>query len=195
MRRANRFTFVALGALLTIGAIAAIVLLNQPPPDEFQADRDATEAAHSAEPRSELTLEARAALARVKTATLYSLDPRYEETPAPNVSRLHGYEVLGSVELSGADLATAIGAFCEATNVHPEIEPYHCFDPRHALKFVDQGITYEILVCFACRDFVLYIDGKNFNQGPIKPAGGTPKLLNELFKQHKVPIAPNSLVR
>ena len=73
---------------------------------------------------------------------------------------LHGYPVLGKVEISDPEKRRAVvSAIKEAVRKKPEYG-MNCFIPRHAVRSVKGGEEVVVLICFQCRNYEIYRDGE-----------------------------------
>src|ERR1700753_2252877 len=85
--------------------------------------------------------------------TLYSLNQGPEEHPGTNTFRW--YKILGQIE---------IGKNAERTNLVTALSdgiaegaiPADCFDPRHGIRAVKNGIAVDFLICFECHPIYVY---------------------------------------
>jgi hypothetical protein len=122
-------------------------------------------------------------LAQADRAVLFSLEP---QTP-PNApgTRLHNFEILGQTTLDPVETHVAASEFESATN-KSSADFYQCFDPRHALRIVSNGHTYDFLLCYSCHSLEVYQDDKMVTGAN---AEGSPVLLNELLRKHHIPLS------
>jgi hypothetical protein len=111
--------------------------------------------------------------------TLYSLDFRYvedlSEDKAPyGGETFHEYPVLGKVEITEAEQRRSfISALNDAIRRAPQLSAA-CFWPRHGLRAIEDGKTYDYVICFQCDGFLEYVDGAQTRGG----RGKTPGLLH-----------------
>ena len=72
----------------------------------------------------------------------------------------HQYAVLGKVEIENpAERVRIIAKFQQA--IEKPDGAHKCFWPRHALVAREHGKTFEIAICFQCRQFFFYGDSRN----------------------------------
>ncbi|MEO6846839.1 MAG: hypothetical protein ABI254_06245 [Chthoniobacterales bacterium] len=122
------------------------------------------------------------ALAAPDKAVLYSLEPLIKAGTGNEM--LRGFKVLGETELSKENALIAAKEFQSAVTSGDELE--HCFEPRHALQVTSGGQTYDLVLCYACKQLKVY-QGKKMivSVGAV----GSPKILNNLLTAAKVPLA------
>ncbi len=106
-------------------------------------------------------------LERFKTGEfiLYRLNgDRYPSEPIPDGTELlHGWEILQTCSIASAgDRAQLIQAL-EAgqadarRNPEPSVD---CFNPRHAIRTIDGETTTDRLICFECRNIMIWTNGE-----------------------------------
>ena len=104
---------------------------------------------------------------RFKTGELilYQLNgDRYPSEPTPDgANLLHGWEILKTCSITSAgDRAQLIQAL-EAgqadarRNPEPSVD---CFNPRHAIRTIDGETTTDRLICFECRNIMVWKNGE-----------------------------------
>lgn len=130
-----------------------------------------------------LPAEALRALHSHDRVVLYSLEP-WSDPDDPG-SRLQGFEILGQATLTSSQAASATAAF-ESAIAKPDGIVASCFDPRHALRILTGGHTYDFLLCYSCRQLQVYRDDKWFGEAN---AVGSPKSLNELLTTLNLPLS------
>jgi hypothetical protein len=102
---------------------------------------------------------------------------------------LHGYPVLGKVEITDPEKRRAVvSAIKEAVRDKPEYG-MNCFIPRHAVRSVKGGGTVEMLICFQCRIYEIYRDGKPDRAGSGLISQNAKTLLNTTLTDAGVPLA------
>ena len=134
----------------------------------------------------ELPKELSAALDAAQDVTLYSLQPQ----GGPDLPGwdFHGQHILGRTELHKDEAKGAIAALKDAVmrgvaHATFEITPV----PRQALRLVSGGHTYDILICYECRQLELFD-----NDHPMEFNGlirGKPDALNALLAEAGIPLA------
>lgn len=130
-----------------------------------------------------LPADALAALARPERVTLYALEPTASATRTDPT--LDGLLVLGKADLPPSRTATAIAAFQRAIAT-PTRDAEACFDPRHALRIVSKGHTFDFLLCFECHALEVYRDGAPYAGAT---ASGSPRALNALLRALRLPVS------
>lgn len=122
--------------------------------------------------------------------TLYSLNPYpHEEEPGKTktLPLFHNFVVLGQVPVTDARQQQTI------RNVLYDGIPIKtamglCFEPRHGFRAVKAKHTVDVVVCFACHQMQVFIDGKG---GSYLPFGGKQRQeLDRILNRANIPIAP-----
>ncbi len=104
--------------------------------------------------------------------TLYAIQPALHgynpgdgiETPTDPGHDLangyfHSYKVLGEVDLTGTDAGTELAGYLEEETDMPQGLIAGCFEPRHGLRVVRDGVTTDYVLCFACKQFDWHAGG------------------------------------
>jgi hypothetical protein len=96
---------------------------------------------------------------------LYRLNgDRYPSEPIPDGAELlHGWEILKRYPVASAhDRAQLIQALEDGqadARRNPE-PPVDCFNPRHAIRTIDGETTTDRLICFECRNIMVWTNGE-----------------------------------
>jgi hypothetical protein len=94
---------------------------------------------------------AESALAKPDSVELLSLDPR----PREGGAHFHYTGVLGRTVLKDtAARAKLIKALLKGIEAGPE--PARCFDPHHGLRVKAGNQTFDLVICFHCRQINVY---------------------------------------
>jgi len=96
---------------------------------------------------------------------LYRLNgDRYPSEPIPDGAELlHGWEILQTCSIAsagdGAQLIQALeaGQADARRNPQPSVD---CFNPRHAIRTIDGETTTDRLICFECRNIMVWTNGE-----------------------------------
>jgi len=129
-------------------------------------------------------------LSRPEKLTLYSIDGTDDSEAnrrarqAPGEADFAGYPVLGKMEITSQNDRNQLIAALQNAIAYPDGPPNKCFWPRHAVLAVENGKTFEIVICFQCRQYML--NGRGF---PLIGRRAQP-MLNDYLKKAGVPIAP-----
>jgi hypothetical protein len=103
---------------------------------------------------------------------------------------LHGYPVLGKVDVSdAAQRRQIVAAVKNAAGRNPETKAA-CFIPRHALRTVKGSETMDAVICFECHNYIVY---RQANEKPRRTdviSSDTQPLLDKLFTEAGVPLGP-----
>ena len=136
---------------------------------------------------NKLPPEAEQALRAPGKVTLYSLEPDIPPVPRDKALHqvFHNAKLLGQTELDGKQSAMAVAEIKSAISEWKG-QIFMCFSPRHALRVTAKGHTYDFLLCYACQALEIYRDDQ-----PLASLGaaGSPKVLNQLLRAAKVPLA------
>jgi TPR repeat protein len=126
------------------------------------------------------------ALNSPSTITLYSLQP----WGGPDLPEwdFHGHHQNGHVALNQEKARQAIAALNDAISKGAAgVQSLCIINPRHALRVISSGNTYDILICYECGQLELYKNGQSLPfSGSI---GSKPDVLNRLLKQAGIPLA------
>jgi hypothetical protein len=98
----------------------------------------------------------------------------------------HGRPVLGKVEITDPQQRQRIVAALKENLREGHLSK--CFCPRHAIRAVERGRTFEYLVCFQCHDFAEYIDGKPKRSGSVDERAKP--VFDQPLRDAGIPIAP-----
>ena len=118
-------------------------------------------------------------------AMLYSLEPWAD--PEGDVPRLQRYQILGRTELDATQTSVAAKEFEGSVGQWNGMVAM-CFDPRHALRIVAEGHTYDFLLCYRCQELYVYRD-ESKNAIAMLGASGSPQILNDLLVSANVPLS------
>ncbi len=127
---------------------------------------------------------------------LYRLDgDRYPDVHGldgdrdPNDERLlHGWHVLARCSIDSIDDRNRLYAALEEGQADARRDPgrpVDCFRPRHAIRFVDDGTTTDRLICFECRNIMIWTDGE------LTGGGATSERPATVFDSYLADCAPS----
>lgn len=130
-------------------------------------------------------------IAGADRVTLYSLDgfgPAEIDSgkrPTPG-GTLHGFGVLGTVDLDQADGERILGALNDGLEgAHAEAA---CFLPRHAIRVERGRARRDYVVCFECLRYGVYENGERVGHGLITEV--PQPVLDRILEGAGVPLAP-----
>jgi hypothetical protein len=117
--------------------------------------------------------------------TLYSLEADHKVSA--DVEGFYHFPVLGTVRLKNEEAHDAAKAFLAAirNGGHEAL----CFKPRHALRVVRNGHTYDYLLCYECQSIEIIKDGHQVLE--TLEASGSPLVLNNLLKSKHINLSSN----
>ncbi|MCA8970572.1 MAG: hypothetical protein KDC95_12335 [Planctomycetes bacterium] len=73
---------------------------------------------------------------------------------------LHGYPVIGHRVLEHAEDKKELAAlFALAIASKQDESVADCFEPRHGIRLVHDGVVFDLVVCFACEQCLVYAGG------------------------------------
>jgi len=97
--------------------------------------------------------EAASILGKAKQFELLSLDPA-SGSDKPTGS-FRGYRVLGKTTVNDRARKDLAQAFLKG--MEGKIDPKRCFKPRHGVRATHDGKTIELVICFECTQFDVYV--------------------------------------
>ena len=123
--------------------------------------------------------------------TLYSVDPdsayAREEKDPEGKELFHGYLVLGKIDVTDASQRREIMTALRDGFAQSDGSVYKCFDPRHAVRAVENGKTVDYLICFHCKQAEVH-EG---NSHRVVPTTRDPQAkFNEILTKAGVPLPP-----
>jgi len=114
-----------------------------------------------------------------------------EKIVVPPEKDFHDYEILGQVKVPmSPKLEGVIMALDRAGQTSSGLVA-GCFNPRHGIRVVVGGETYDLLICYQCMAAILYREGKDV--GYIRLAGPnapSPAVLNTILAKARVRLIP-----
>jgi hypothetical protein len=126
--------------------------------------------------------------------TLFSIDGMSQRNPLdrdkpPDKELLYEFPVLGRVSITDPELqrrvVTAVKQDLDSSNG----ERYLCFYPRHVLRVVEGGRTIDLVICFQCNDYHVYVDGKPAKARTRSVDKNSQELLNKILTDAGIPLA------
>jgi len=117
---------------------------------------------------------------------LLSLDPKQSDDGSLK-DGFHGWKVLGRTVIENADTKKSVisaleRGYAEGSNA------LKCFWPRHAIHANHNEKTVDIIICFECRQFLIYLDDQ---QGEYLLMSAFPEpALDKALTEANVPLAP-----
>jgi hypothetical protein len=128
---------------------------------------------------------------------VFSIDgPSYEKnegalTPEQQKGEVvHGYPVLGKVEVTDRDLRREMIAAVKKSIRSPNDSGRNCFFPRHLVRVIKDGKTFDLMICFQCRNYEAYAGEKErypSSKGILSSAAQS--LLDKVLSDAYVPLA------
>ena len=135
---------------------------------------------------------------RCDRMTLFSIEstPGYIEDEHGHIvkdDRIHGYRVLGQVDLPIEERKTVKGCLIAALDSVKEGTPNLCFEPREAVRLFIGSRSIDLLLCFHCGNGVAYVDEEQtlFFIGRDGYAGLGRILASHGIPREKVSLGPN----
>jgi hypothetical protein len=142
----------------------------------------------SGQKASKLPSAAKSILENADQIELLSIDPGHPERdePPPN-GDYYSWKVLGRTTIEDSDTRNSIVSAVER-GIEEEGMPAKCFDPRHAIHASHKGKTVDLLICFQCKQILVYLDGER--QDPYLLTSSSPEpVLDKVLTQANVPLA------
>ncbi|MDB5311860.1 MAG: hypothetical protein JWO38_6062 [Gemmataceae bacterium] len=118
-------------------------------------------------------------------------DREPEERGTPNGQEmLYEYPVLGKVSVTDPPRQREVLAVVRADIRAGAPDQNKCFWPRHVLRVVKDGHSTDVMICFQCRGYMIYRDGR-------RTMGSTPSIgkesepvLSKILADAGIPLAP-----
>ena len=133
---------------------------------------------------NKLPEEARNVLEKAGQWEVLSLDPvQPKEKPADG---FHGYKVLGKTTVKGDVQKELVAALLKG--MEGDIKPAKCFDPRHGIRATHEGKTVELVICFQCAQFNVYVGADGEGKHLLIGKGPEPAL-DKVLKDAGIPKA------
>lgn len=97
---------------------------------------------------------------------------------------IYDYAILGKHAMTPMEKGAILGAFFKGMDAD-EGTRAACFNPRHALVGEFGGKRVEVLICFECLSFNLYVDGKLIT-AKLGATRSPEKAFNDMLDKHGV---------
>jgi hypothetical protein len=125
-----------------------------------------------------------AALKNAKSFDLYSIEPHARKDAKETLQK---YPVLGKTTVADAATRKALIDALEKGIAGNEGEVAGCFNPRHAIRVVHGGKTYDLIICFECLQISIFV---NDGRGKAVLTTEEPKAaFDEVLNAANVPLA------
>lgn len=135
-----------------------------------------------------LPSDAKSALRGGSAFKLYSIDPSFGG-PGPGLAEFHGFGVLGVTDVSESDRRRLVDELDRGAKESVGAIAA-CFNPRHGISVVVDGIRHDFLICFECSQIRWYIDG---NRQPMILTSETPQsFFDQVLSDSDIPLADPS---
>ncbi len=95
------------------------------------------------------------ALQEGKSFELFSLDPK--EPPPKDGEKFHGWQILGSTKLEADKAKLLVEALEAGVAENNDGIAAACFNPRHGIRVVLDGKTYDFVICFECYQVAWHV--------------------------------------
>lgn len=124
------------------------------------------------------------------SVTLYSLEPYSLDLPNEKGRKLfNGYTTLGQTQITEPSRRQFVTSI--VYDGIARIDPHHarplCFNPRHAIRYVQAKRTIDVVMCFECHQMQVFLDGKAQDM-KLFPSFRR-AALDEILKDANIPIA------
>jgi hypothetical protein len=103
---------------------------------------------------------------------------------------IHDYPVLGKVEVTEIEQRRQLIDALKAAIAQPNVAQAGCFLPRHVLRVEQDGQTIDYVICFHCRNYHLYVDGRLRTGYKSSISPDAAPVFNKLLDEAKVPVVP-----
>ncbi len=97
----------------------------------------------------------------------------------------HGYAILKQHTVTVSPELLSVLTELESAAQHWKGSSARCFIPRHALRVIEQGTSYDLLICYECKSAEIYQDGSHTGTiyfSTVLPNAAKPDQLNILLK-------------
>lgn len=136
--------------------------------------------------QQKLPADAAKALHGATNMVLYSLEPLWRKPPTAKDKQFQGRKVLGQTTLSAKNAQRAVAIIETGVDQEHSGLPAGCFFPRHGIRAVYKGESYDFVLCYECKRLQICRDDKVISDLDLK---GTPDTLNKMLKAAKIPLA------
>jgi hypothetical protein len=132
-------------------------------------------------------MDVRKAYENAAQIELYSLDPHFwvENNKAFKSGAYHGWEPLGKTTLKGDDARKVLNAVDKGRS-DSDGKSFKCFDPRHGIRIVAGQKIYDLVICYACGNAMIFEGDKDI--GGFLTTGSPAAILNKVLVDSKVPL-------
>ena len=114
---------------------------------------------------------------------LLSLDPDRENADS---NGFHGWKVLGKTTITDEGLRDDLISAFKKGVPRRKIEPVDCFNPRHGIKLVSDGITHEFVICFEC--YQVQWHSPRSTRGGFQITSSPQETFDKILRASKVPL-------
>ena len=116
---------------------------------------------------------------------LLSLEPDHAESPPPG--HFHRWKTLGQTVISDVATQKKLTDALRAGARENSGMAAACFNPRHGIRVVSAGRTFDLVICFECLSVMTY-DGDQRTEGFLVSRSPQP-LFDEVLRAAGVPLA------
>ncbi len=117
--------------------------------------------------------------------------PKNKPVLPPPELNFHNYEILGQVTVKVTPELQGVITALDHAGQHWEGGVSSCFSPRHGLRVVKNGVTYDLLICYECMRAELFEGGKDAGLiGMTGREAPQPDVLNALLDKARVKRMP-----
>lgn len=134
-----------------------------------------------------LPLELQTALREANSLQLHSLDPT--PTSRDRKGPFQGWQDLGSTDVSATAVRTQLLDAFDNGIADSDGSVAMCFNPRHGLRAIYDGKTYDVVICFECLQGIWFVDDVEM---PGFLLTGTPQtVFDTILTDASIPLAPS----
>jgi hypothetical protein len=123
---------------------------------------------------------------------LLSLDPSRFEKRRPK-EEFHCWRILGSMTVKDRESQNELVTALKKCVVESKRLVAGCFNPRHGIRVIQDGKTYDLVICFECLQVLVYLNENNLkpdNNFLIRDSSQSAEsLLNRVLMKQKIPLA------
>lgn len=128
------------------------------------------------------------ALRAAKLLELHSLDPLPHQSGGG--STFQNWTDLGQTDVSATAVRARLLDALDAGIAENDGVANKCFDPRHGLRAIHNGKTYDVVICFHCFQVQWYID--DVRQPDFLLTGSPQPVFDTILRDAGVPLPPSA---
>jgi hypothetical protein len=124
---------------------------------------------------------------RLTDADQYELLSLQPTRLGPKLPDYCGMVILGRMPIPDAATRDRLNWALQSGARQSDGSVYSCFNPRHAIRVTQAGVTTEFLICFECRQVEVRRDGKEVGDFPI--SSSRQAVFDDVLNEARIPLA------